>query len=371
MSAPITGAQISPKAHLARMRIAMAGTEDAWLTDAFGEAVLCWTPAPGSGLVAELKRAVKEMRGLLGETAPLTVVFDRGGWSPAAFAELYAKGVDICTYKKSPKTDEPRSSFSPVEVTDAFGHTETYLLADREVELPYDKAKLSFSCRQVTRLDEKTGHQTQVVTSRRDLPAGPLAQAMFGRWTEENFFKYGRGRFELDGLDSYAKLEDDLDRLVPNPDKRAAAAEVRAAKKELELAHSTQGKGDARTVPGSTPSSRARSPRRQRTSRPWWRRRGRSPAKVPLGASTPTQSASTQSASALRRDQDLRLHAETTLSRMLGPTSRARRTRPGPSSRRPTRPQRTSRSKATASMSGSSRSRRPTERVHWPRSVKS
>ncbi|MGH9294404.1 MAG: putative transposase [Acidimicrobiales bacterium] len=231
-----------PKTHLARMRIAMAGTEDLWATDALGEAVLVWTPEPGVGLARELRRAVKEMRSAAGGDAPLTVVFDRGGWSPKLFSELAAEGIDLLTYRKSPKTPEPRSSFVAYDVHDQWGHGESYLLSERAIRLPYDAGRHYFSCRQITRLDERTGHQTQIITTRRDEGPARLAQAMFARWSEENFFKYGRRRFELDGLDSYAKVSDDPERLVPNPAKRDAAAKVKAAKAELALAESRHGR---------------------------------------------------------------------------------------------------------------------------------
>ena len=53
---------------------------------------------------------------------------------------------------------------------------------------------------------------------------------MFSRWRQENFFRYMRHRLALDALDSYAKDHDDLDRTVPNPATRTAAAAVRVAK---------------------------------------------------------------------------------------------------------------------------------------------
>jgi hypothetical protein len=50
-----------------------------------------------------------------------------------------------------------------------------------------------------------------------------------GRWREENYFRHARTRFALDALDSHAASPDDPGRLVPNPAKKAAAAQVRRA----------------------------------------------------------------------------------------------------------------------------------------------
>jgi hypothetical protein len=52
---------------------------------------------------------------------------------------------------------------------------------------------------------------------------------MSSRWREENYFRYARTRFALDALDSHAASPDDPDRMVPNPAKKAAAAQVKQA----------------------------------------------------------------------------------------------------------------------------------------------
>ncbi|MGH8917487.1 MAG: putative transposase, partial [Actinomycetes bacterium] len=214
------GADLS-RTHLARARIAMAATTDTWLADARGDAVLVWSSVPGASLAGELKEAARVVRGLLGPDARPTICFDRGGWSPATFVELVAEGFHILTYKKGPLTPEPADAFTAHQVRDSFGHPATYLLADRRVTVSYDKGRLDFSCRQVTRRDEASGHQTQVLTTRADLEVTEVAQAMFGRWREENLFRFMRPR-GLDAMDSYAKVPDDLTRLVPNPAKAKA-----------------------------------------------------------------------------------------------------------------------------------------------------
>ena len=65
---------------------------------------------------------------------------------------------------------------------------------------------------------------------------------MTSRWPEENYFRYARTHFALDALDSYAAAPDNPDRLVPNPAKKAATAQVRHAKV---LAAAAQAQRDA------------------------------------------------------------------------------------------------------------------------------
>jgi hypothetical protein len=211
------------------------------------------------------------------------------------FAELCAAGFDIITYRKAPLRPEKRSSFKPHQVSDDWGRSEVVWLSERNVRIAYSddhKAKRRFSCRQVTRLDPASGHQTQVLTTRTDLAIGEVATAMFARWREENFFRYMRHAYGLDALDSYAKEDDDMARLVPNPRKkraRSSVAAARAAERSAEqaladvLALSRKGaidvdEANARLKEATTALSEARD---DVTAA---KQRGRGvPAKVPLG----------------------------------------------------------------------------------------
>jgi transposase-like protein len=226
------GSSRLPKAHLARARIAAPAEVDTWICDELGEGVLVWNAEPGASLAAELKAAAGHIRSLVGDGARPTIVFDRGGYSPRLFAELHALGFHILTYRKAPLEDEEERTFSEHELTDDLGRRQVYLLADRPVRLAYTQGKKDrlFTCRQVTRLDEKTKHQTQVLTTHEGWSAAAVAYKMFSRWRQENFFRYQRLNYGLDAMDSYAKQPDDKDRSVPNPKKKEAARAVRAAK---------------------------------------------------------------------------------------------------------------------------------------------
>jgi len=82
--------------------------------------------------------------------------------------------------------------------------------------------------RQVTRRMEN-GHQTPILTTRRDLAAAQVAYRMFDRWRQENFFKYLREEYALDALAEYAAVPDDPSREVPNPVWVALDAQLRQA----------------------------------------------------------------------------------------------------------------------------------------------
>jgi hypothetical protein len=73
------------------------------------------------------------------------------------------------------------------------------------------------------------GHQTSILCTDYRSPAGPLAAAMFARWSQENFFKYTREHYALDRLADY-RTEEISDPLpVVNPDYRRFDGQVRSA----------------------------------------------------------------------------------------------------------------------------------------------
>jgi len=80
-----------PKTHTARMPLPMPGTSDYWVNDATGEPLFVVTAEANAGLVKMLPVVLDEVRILVGERR-ITVVFDRGGWSPRLFRTLVAEG---------------------------------------------------------------------------------------------------------------------------------------------------------------------------------------------------------------------------------------------------------------------------------------
>jgi len=230
------------KAHVARMRIAMPAEVDTWVSDRFGDGLLVWQSPPGASLVGELKVVTQKVRQLVGDDARPTICFDRGGWSPKLFAQLADAGFDVLTYRKGPCPREPVSAFGAHTFVDELGRTHDYLLADRTVRIPYDNKRRRFSARQITRLDEASGHQTQIVTTRGDPDPALIAFAMFSRWRQENFFRYQRAHFGLDALDAYETEPDDPARLVANPLRRDADRATKEARRSLAAAQTAEGK---------------------------------------------------------------------------------------------------------------------------------
>ena len=237
-----TGTRELPKTHIARMRIAGPATEETWVTDTDGDPVMVITAAPSQSLAAELARLLPDLRALIGPDRACTVVFDRGGYSPAVFTQIIAAGFDVLTYFKGAWAHFGSEAFTTVDYESPDGTGHTYELAERLIDLPVpaqpatgrqgSKPASTLTLRLVVRRSPG-GHQTPILTNRTDLSGAQVAYRMAARWRQENYFKYAREHFALDALDSYADQPDDLGRLVPNPAKARAGDQVSVARAQL------------------------------------------------------------------------------------------------------------------------------------------
>ena len=236
------------KMHIARLKFPAPATGETWVTSQDGEPVFMVVAEPSDSLAGELRRLLPQLRQVVGEGRRVTVCFDRGGWSPALFADITAAQFDLLTWRKGPAPDVPADAFTTITCADDRGREHHYDLADTTITLTISQGPRkgqTVTLRQVTRRVPARGggtRQIHALTSRTDLAAGELCWRLTSRWREENYFRYARTHFALDALDSHAATPDDPARLVPNPAKKAAAAQVRHA--EI-LAAAAQAQRDA------------------------------------------------------------------------------------------------------------------------------
>src|SRR5271165_5278230 len=83
------------KTHVARLKFPAAATMETWVTDQQGDPVFMVVAEPSDSLAGELRRLLPQLRGIVGQGRRATVCFDRGGWSPALFADITAAGFDV------------------------------------------------------------------------------------------------------------------------------------------------------------------------------------------------------------------------------------------------------------------------------------
>src|SRR5581483_6601430 len=237
-------------AYVARRHLAMPATTDYWINDRGGDPLLLITADINSSLTKAFPNLLRQVRSAIGERK-VTIVFDRGGWSPKLFRSMIQEGFDILTYRKGKGrlVNEQRFVRRRAKLD---GHWVTYDLHDQPVRFLNGKLRL----RQVTRLCEDGQHQTQIISSRWDLRDIELAYRMFERWRQENYFKYMREEFLLDALVDYRIEAEDSTRMIPNPERRALDKQIRAARAELSEVERQYGAAAADNTEQNRPTMR-------------------------------------------------------------------------------------------------------------------
>jgi DNA-binding CsgD family transcriptional regulator len=91
------GKHTLPKAFTPQRRLAVPATTDYWVNDQHGDPLFVVTAEANAGLVKMLPVVLQEIRQLIGKRR-VTVVFDRGGYSPKLFLTLIEQGFDVLTY---------------------------------------------------------------------------------------------------------------------------------------------------------------------------------------------------------------------------------------------------------------------------------
>ena len=200
-----------PRHYVARERLCLRATTDYWINAMDGQPFLYVNKEVDPGLIATLKQDVipwleasvtkaPEQARRLAEDARahwFTVVFDREGYSPELFEQMWRKRIAILTYHKIPKDDWQSEEFATHSVQLAGGETVTMKLAERGFQLSN-----KLWVREIRKLNDG-GHQTSILTTNFQAQLTTLAASLFARWTQENFFRYMREHFSLDRLIEY------------------------------------------------------------------------------------------------------------------------------------------------------------------------
>jgi hypothetical protein len=216
---------ISSNAYVARRHLAMPATTDYWVNDRSGDPLLVITGEVDAALTKAMPRLLREVREVVGERR-VTIIFDRGGWSPKLFAVMIKDGFDVLTYRKGRcRRINERRFVHRRAVLD--GCSVDYLLHDEPVRFLKGKLRL----RQVTRLCD-SGHQTNVITSRWDLRDIEVAysSSVGGRRTSSSTCEKTSCLTRSSITRSIRKI---LPRTIPNPERRTLDNEIRAARAEV------------------------------------------------------------------------------------------------------------------------------------------
>jgi hypothetical protein len=143
------------------------------------------------------------------------LVFDREGYSPAFFGEMWRKHRIAClTYHKHPGDPWPLDLFAKQEATMPSGEVVEMSLC--EMGSLVGSGKDAIWMREIRKLTD-SGHQTSIISTALDVPYTQLAVQMFSRWCQENFFRYMMQHFDIDVIMEYGTVEFPGTEKVINP----------------------------------------------------------------------------------------------------------------------------------------------------------
>jgi transposase len=236
---------VLPRRYVSRQRLCLRGTTDYWVNDALGQPFFVVERPVDQGLLEALQ---SEIVPRLLQDVPhqpteeelqrdpygcrFVIVFDRAGYSPEFFKEMWQKHRIAClTYHKYPKGAWPEGWFRETPITLPNGEAVSMKLA--EMGSWVGEAKKGLWVREVRKLTQ-SGHQTSLISTAYSRLCLEDAAAMFSRWSQENFFRYMMEHFAIDLLSEYQTEEiPGTARPVVNPLWRELDSQVRSLKGKL------------------------------------------------------------------------------------------------------------------------------------------
>jgi len=229
-----------PRHYVARQKLCLRATTDYWVNAMDGQPFFLLNQAVDPGMLQVLEHEIvprlekdipnqptAEQLAADARGHRFTLIFDREGYSPGFLQRLKEKRIACLTYHKYPGEDWPQEEFFPCEVQLASGACVEMDLAERGTFLG---GKLWV--REIRKRTE-SAHQTSVLSTDYRSDPGPVAAAMFARWSQENFFKYMREHYGLDRLVDYSIEEIPDTTQVVNPEYRRLDGQVRSFRGHL------------------------------------------------------------------------------------------------------------------------------------------
>lgn len=158
------------------------------------------------------------------------IVFDREGYSPILFTELWEQHrIAAMTYRKGAYEPWDHARFSRHLVSLPYGNqVEMNLAEDSSCDLQIRDVRM----REIRRLSEKRTHQSAIITTCRSIPMVLIAGHMFARWSQENFLNYATRDLAIDQLGAYTPTDAPADAEVRNPAWRILDQQARRLRAE-------------------------------------------------------------------------------------------------------------------------------------------
>jgi len=225
-----------PVKYVSRQKLCLSATTEYWVNDARGLPVMMVMGELTEKLqtviehqiIPELQKTILLSRKPQGDNIPVcTFIFDREAYEPAFFKRLWEEyKIAIITYRKNVKDNWPVDCFKSVAVS-VLQQTVNMHLCERETALG------GYLFREIRRQGE-TGHQTSIITTHPTLELHIIAGRMFGRWSQENFFRYLIEDYDFDKMVSFGVEPVDPEKEVVNPQYRKLTHQLKKIREKIQ-----------------------------------------------------------------------------------------------------------------------------------------
>lgn len=202
-----------PRRFVSRQRLCLRGITDYWVNDALGQPYFVVERTVDKGMLEALRsdivpRLLQDVPGQPSEKElkenpylhRFVIIFDREGYSPEFFRDMWQHRIACITYHKYPRDDWPEGWFVDTKVTMPSGEQLSMKLAEMGSWIGDHKKGLWV--REVRKLTQ-SGHQTSLISTAYGSIGMQDAAQIFSRWAQENFFGYMMQHFAIDLLNEY------------------------------------------------------------------------------------------------------------------------------------------------------------------------
>lgn len=236
-----------PERFSSRDRLCVRSLMDYWVNDRDGKPFFVVTAIGTEGMLHHLRTDIipRLLRDIPNQPSDaelaanpdrhrFIIVFDREGWSPTFFAELWNNHrIAVLSYRKGKYEPWAEEKFTRHTVKLPHGnHVEMNLAEIKSC----DTIACETPLREIRRLSEKCNHQTAIITTCRTIDMVAIAGHLFARWSQENYLNYATRELAIDQLGAYDLCPAPDTAEVKNPTWRTIdqqARRLRAQRKDL------------------------------------------------------------------------------------------------------------------------------------------
>jgi len=226
-----------PAKYVSRQKLCLSATTEFWVNDDEGLPVMVVIGELTEKLQAVIEYTIipklieaGRVKNIDPDNPPpmpqCTFVFDREAYHPAFFLRLWEQyRIAIITYRKFVKDKWDSVVFKSHEVQVLQSKT-TMLLCEQQATID------NHPFREIRRLTA-SDHQTSILTTHPFVAMVIIAGKMFGRWIQENFFRYLIADYDFDKLIQYDVRPIDENKEVVNPQHRRLSYALKKLREKI------------------------------------------------------------------------------------------------------------------------------------------